>query len=305
MSSRVGSGEELSSSCISSSSQSPQLTSFYRETNSYIDVTLDDVTHKLSAFEKIEYINNSLQPLNYIYFHLWPNAYKNNETSLAKQLLENGETAMYFAKPEDLGYIDSLNFLVNGEVVKMEFDKEHIDICKLILNKPINSKDTIFITTPFRVQLPSAKISRLGHIGQAYAITQWYPKPSVFDRDGWHQMPYLNQGEFYSEFGSFDVSITLPKNYVLAATGDRIDELEEELWLFDKVEETKKLIAEKKYSNDLQFPPSDKDFKTITFKQYRVHDFAWFADKRFHVLNDEILLQSFYTHFNSVHLLSM
>ena len=64
---------------------------FQHEVNYKIDVTLDDVTHKLSAFEKIEYINNSLQPLNYIYFHLWPNAYKNNETSLAKQLLENGE----------------------------------------------------------------------------------------------------------------------------------------------------------------------------------------------------------------------
>lgn len=263
---------------------------FQQEVNYKIDVTLDDVTHKLSAFEKIEYINNSLQPLTYIYFHLWPNAYKNNETALAKQLLQSGETTMYFAKSEDLGYIDSLNFLVNGEVVKIEFDKDHIDICKLILNKPINPKDTIFISTPFRVQLPSAKISRLGHIGQAYAITQWYPKPAVFDREGWHQMPYLNQGEFYSEFGSFDVSITLPKNYVLAATGDRIDEQEEELWLFDKVEETKKLISEKKFSNDLKFPPSENAYKTITFKQYRVHDFAWFADKRFHVLNDEILL---------------
>ena len=263
---------------------------FQQEVNYKIDVTLDDVTHRLLAFEKIEYINNSLRPLNFIYFHLWPNAYKNNETALAKQLLQNGETVMYFAKAEDLGYIDSLNFTVNGEPLKWEFDNEHIDICKLILNKPLNPKDTIFISTPFRVQLPSAKISRLGHLGQAYAITQWYPKPAVFDRDGWHAMPYLNQGEFYSEFGNFEVNITLPKNYVLAATGDRIDEMEEELWLFDKVAETEKLVAEKKYNYDLDFPLSDKEFKTITFKQFRVHDFAWFADKRFHVLKSEILL---------------
>ena len=91
--------------------------------------------------------------------------------------------------------------------------------------------------------MPSAKISRLGHIGQAYAITQWYPKPAVYNKDGWHQMPYLNQGEFYSEYGNYDVKITLPKNYVLAATGDRIDNALEEQWLLSKVRETENLIS--------------------------------------------------------------
>lgn len=263
---------------------------FQQEVNYTIDVTLNDVTHELHAFEKIQYINNSTSTLDAIYFHLWANAYKNNETALAKQLLENGETEMYFAKPDDLGYIDSLNFLVNGKPVKWEFDKQHIDICKLILNTAIKPGDTIIITTPFHVKLPSAKISRLGHIGQAYAITQWYPKPAVFDREGWHPMPYLNQGEFYSEFGAYNVKITLPKNYVLAATGDRIDEAEEEQWLQSKVEATQKMIVGKSYSRDNSFPPSSKEFKTIQFKQYRVHDFAWFADKRFHVLKGSIQL---------------
>ena len=263
---------------------------FQQEVNYNIDVTLHDETHELTAFEKIEYINNSTKPLGSIYFHLWANAYKNNETALAKQLLENGETEMYFAKEQDLGYIDSLNFMVNGQTVKWEFDKEHIDICNIFLNTPLDPGDTIYITTPFHVKLPSAKISRLGHIDQAYAITQWYPKPAVFDRDGWHQMPYLNQGEFYSEFGAYNVKITLPKNYLLAATGDRIDEAEEEQWLLSKVEETEKLIASNKYSRDNSFPPSSKEYKTIEFKQYRVHDFAWFADKRFHVLKGQVLL---------------
>lgn len=263
---------------------------FQQEVNYKIDVSLHDETHELSAFEKIEYINNSNTALTYIYFHLWPNAYKNNGTALAKQLLSLGETTMYFARPEDLGYIDSLNFMIDGKPARWEYDKEHIDICKLYLDEPLNSWDTITITTPFHVKLPSAAISRLGHIGQAYAITQWYPKPAVFDKYGWHQMPYLNQGEFYSEFGSFDVSITLPKNYLLAATGDRIDEPEEEEWLASRVAETEKMIADKTYSSDNSFPPSSTIFKTIRFKQYRVHDFAWFADKRFHVLKGKVYL---------------
>jgi hypothetical protein len=264
---------------------------FQQEVNYTIHVTLNDVTHELSAFEKIQYINKSTTSLEFIYFHLWANAYKNNETALARQLLEDGETKMYFAQSEDLGFIDSLNFLVNEQSIKWEFDKENIDICKLFLNSPLKPGDTITITTPFHVKLPSAKISRLGHIGQAYAITQWYPKPAVFDKDGWHQMPYLNQGEFYSEYGNYDVRITLPKNYVLAATGDRIDNALEEQWLLLKVTETENLISNKiKNLSANEYPASSKEFKTIRFKQLRVHDFAWFADKRFHVLKGNVTL---------------
>ena len=101
-----------------------------------------------------------------------------------------------------------------------EYDGENIDICKLKLASPLQPGQSITITTPFRVKIPSGSISRLGHIGQSFQITQWYPKPAVYDREGWHPMPYLTQGEFYSEYGSFDVSITLPANYIVGATGN-------------------------------------------------------------------------------------
>lgn len=264
---------------------------FQQEVNYKIRVALNDQKHELSAYEEIQYINHSPTSLTYIYFHLWPNAYKDHTTALAKQMLENGETKFYFSKPEQRGFIDSLNFKANGETIKWEYDVENKDICKLILNQPLKSNDTLVITTPFHVKLPDAQFSRLGHTNQAYYITQWYPKPAVLDMNGWHQMPYLNQGEFYSEYGSFDVSITLPKNYLLAATGDRIDAAEEEKWLEDQVKETEVLLAMNKlHSGESPFPPSDPQMKTVRFRQANVHDFAWFADKRFHVLKDKIRL---------------
>jgi hypothetical protein len=264
---------------------------FQQEVNYKINVRLNDVNHSIKAFEEIQYINNSPSALSFIYFHLWPNAYKNNSSALNKQLVNQGKTDLYFSKEEERGYIDSLLFMVNGEPVKFVYDSVHPDIGKLILNKKLKSLDSINISTPFFVKIPDAKFSRLGHTQQAYFITQWYPKPAVFDKDGWHAMPYLEQGEFYSEFGSFDVSITLPDNYVLAATGDRIDSETEENFLNNRVKQTIKFLeTNTRIKDGMLFPPSSPNFKTIRFLQYRVHDFAWFADKRFYALHDQIQL---------------
>ena len=260
---------------------------FQQEVNYYINVELDDERHMLYAEMELEYINNSPDTLEYIYFHLWPNAYENENTALAQQLLSNGETKLYYASEEEKGWIDSLAFKINGQAADWELDSIHIDIAKINLNQPLAPGESASIYTPFRVKIPSGKISRLGHIGQSYQITQWYPKPAVYDHKGWHPMPYLNQGEFYSEFGSFDVSITLPKNYTIGATGDLTDNPEEEARLDELAAQTALIES---FEKDNLFPISDTTFKTLRYKQDKVHDFAWFADKRFHVLKGEVEL---------------
>ena len=73
-------------------SSSAQKEYFQQHVSYEIDVMLNDQEHTLSAFEKIEYTNNSLDTLDYIWFHIWPNAYKNDSTALAKQLLRLGST---------------------------------------------------------------------------------------------------------------------------------------------------------------------------------------------------------------------
>ena len=269
----------------------PQTTYFQQEVNYSIRVRLNDEQFSLSAEEDIQYINHSPSTLTFIYFHLWPNAYRDHNTALAKQLLSEGKTAFYYSKPEERGYIDSLNFTVNGASVKWEYDAQHKDICKLILNAPLKPGDSINIRTPFFVKIPDARFSRLGHTQQSFFMTQWYPKPAVYDAEGWHPMPYLDQGEFYSEFGSFDVSITLPKNYYLAATGDRVDAEAEEEFINERVKESIKGLDSKIIDRlGISYPPSSPEFKTVRFRQYRVHDFAWFADKRFLILHDQIEL---------------
>ena len=268
---------------------------FQQTVDHQIAVALDDAEHTLRGDIATRYTNNSADTLDFLWIHLWPNAYKNGQTALAQQKFRQGEMFMFWALQRDLGGIDSLDFAVDGVAAEWSYHPEHIDIAKLTLPKPLAPGESLEYATPFRVQLPSGKISRLGHIGESYQITQWYPKPAVYDRDGWHEMPYLNQGEFYSEFGSFDVKITLPKNYVVGATGDF-----DPIWADNQIEEvfldsialaTVRRIDAAEF-DDLElnpdsvnaFPVSATVTKTLRYRQYNVHDFAWFADKRWWVL---------------------
>jgi len=260
---------------------------FQQEVNYKIDVALDDKHSELNAFETIEYINNSPVNLQFIYFHLWPNGYQNNNTELAKQLFRSNGKQKLFNDPELSGYIDSLDFKIDGQPVQWNLLPDQPDICQVWLTKGLKRGDTLKITTPFHVKIPKGVTSRLGHIGESYQISQWYPKPAVYDKNGWHQMSYLDQGEFYSEFGSFDVSITLPANYIVGATGN--------LQNMKEAEMLDKLAADTSWmstlgSEDVNFPLSSGQMKTLRYTEKNIHDFAWFADKRFHVLKGKVKL---------------
>jgi len=260
---------------------------FQQEVNYNIQVSLDDKLHELHGFEKLEYINNSPDTLKILYFHLWPNAYSNNQTELAKQLIISKGKQKLFKDQELIGFIDSLNFKVNNQSVQWELLPGQPDVCRIIPNLPIRPGDTIKITTPFHVKIPKGVTSRLGHIGESYQISQWYPKPAVYDNSGWHQMSYQDQGEFYSEFGSFDVSITLPANYIVGASGNLQNDTEAERMNVLALDTTLQSSPDPK---NIGFPPSSTQMKTLRYTDHRIHDFAWFADKRFHVLKGKVKL---------------
>ncbi len=260
---------------------------FQQDLKYTIHVTLDDKKHKLTGFEEIDYKNNSNTVLSELYFHLYPNAYKYTTTALAQELFNNGKANMMEAGPQDFGYIDSLDFKINGAKTEWDLLTDTIDICRIKLAMPLNPGESIVISTPFKIKLPSYLLSRLGHNEQAYYITQWYPKPAVYDKNGWNYFSYLDKGEYYSEFGSFDVTITLPENYVVGATGELVDGANELSWLENKSKET---MALSEFPKDLDFPSSSSTLKTLHYKQDNIHDFAWFADKRWHVLKGEVEL---------------
>ena len=96
------------------------------------------------------YKNNSPDELSFIWFHIWPNAYKNDSTAFAKQAGPESR----FARSDSLsrGFIDSLDFTVNGKKIDLEYHPNWIDVVKLNLNSPLKPGESISIETPFFVR---------------------------------------------------------------------------------------------------------------------------------------------------------
>ena len=266
-------------------------TYFQQEVHYTIDAILDDERHLLRSHISMLYINHSPDTLREIPFHLWPNAYSQRQTAFAQQTLRMRNPQFYFAPQEALGGFSGIDFQVNKKQASWDYDPKNPDIAYLFLSNPLPPGDSIRIETPFTLAIPES-FSRLGREGQSYQFTQWYPKPAVIDHKGVHAMPYLDMGEFYSEFGTFDVSITLPSNYIVAATGKLLTEAEHQ-FRTEILRQTKEKMAD--WPDRIQeapFPPSSATLKTIRFTAEKVHDFAWFADKRFFIAQKECILPS-------------
>ncbi len=218
--------------------------------NFVMDVRLNTQTRSVEGALEMTYFNNSPGELSELYIHVWPNAYKNLHTPFANQQLRNGKVDFEFFTEEQRGHISQLEFNANGKKLKWGYFPAQEDIVYVTLTEPLKQGQSITINTPFTVKLPNL-ISRSGVEGSFYAVTQWYPKPAVYDVNGWHPMSYLDQGEFYSEYGEYDVRITVPDSMTVAATGNMIE-----------FKDTAGL-------------------KTYRFIESNIHDFAWFASSRF------------------------
>ena len=257
---------------------------FQQELKYDIKAELNDMDKTITGFETIQYKNNAPRSLDFIWFHIWPNAYKNESTALIQQI-KNDASRSKKMKSFGKGSIEGLDFKVNGSSVRIEAhpNPQYIDIIKVILDKPLASGDSISISTPFKTILPPY-FSRSGFADGQFMACQWYPKPAVYDKTGWHEFPYLDMGEFYSEFADFNVTLTLPASYVVSATG--VLQTSEELGSYKKLGSVN---ASSRNGKPVLYTNSTAR-KTLQWKADLVPDFAFFADKDLVIQYDTAVL---------------
>ncbi|MFM2360428.1 MAG: hypothetical protein RLY16_2421 [Bacteroidota bacterium] len=188
-----------------------------------ISVTLLPAARMLDGDMRLTYFNHSPDTLHFIWMHLWANAYKNDRTFFTDQSLSFGDRRFYFSREEEKGYINRLQFRVNQQLVIVEDHPAHQEIVKIILPTALLPGGKVVIETPFHLQLPQ-NINGFGFDSTGVAVTQWLPKPAVYDQSGWHPMPYVYGAQQYTNRGAYKIHFSIPANYQLMVPGQVIQE---------------------------------------------------------------------------------
>jgi len=260
-----------------------------------MDIDMNVQTNRFSGKQKLEYWNNSPDTLKQVFYHLYWNAFQPGSMMDVRsqrqgKILVNNRPdwdtrvrdRIANLKPDEIGYQKILSLKMNGVPQQYEV---HETILKVNLSKPILPKQKVVFDMEFEAQVP-LQIRRSGRDNPTtkvrYSMSQWYPRICAYDREGWHPTPYVGR-EFYGPFGTFDVNITIDKNYILGGTGYLTNA--QQIGYGYEASGTKVVR-----------PAGDK--LTWKFTASNVHDFMWAADPEFvhktRVLKEGITLRLLY-----------
>ncbi len=186
-----------------------------------IHATLDTATQTIHGTERIHYVNHSPDPLAFVWVQIEQNIFAPNSiTYVLNQppLHFAGGAVFDFTGKGFIGGITIERFAAGGRQLKRT---EYGTMMRVELSRPLAPRGAIDFDVAWRFPVPPYGGGRMGRIGShLYEIGQWYPRMVVYDDvHGWNPLPYIGAGEFYLEYGDYDVTLTLPAGFVLAATG--------------------------------------------------------------------------------------
>ncbi len=185
-----------------------------------IAATLDPARNELRGRETIHYTNHSPDALPYLWLFVEQNLCAPN--SITNQL--NQPPLVFLGSTFDFscqgfnggGHLESLR--IGGADAKRTV---YGTTMRIDLATPLAPGASIDIDAVWHFNVPPQGGGRMGHDGGLYEMAQWYPRMVVYDDvRGWNHEPYIGAGEFYLEYGNFDVSLTVPEAYIVAATGE-------------------------------------------------------------------------------------
>ncbi len=231
-----------------------------------ITVRLDPVAKRLDGTLRLTWRNPSTDAVPDLWFHLYLNAFRDRDSTFWR---ESRGQLRGVAMPEDgWGRIDVTALRLTGGADLLPLltfespddgNRRDRTLARVRLPQPVGPGATVVLDIGFRAALPKA-YARTGYAGDYFLVGQWFPKIAVYEpagvrgraAGGWSAHQFHADSEFYADFGHYRVAITLPRRFVVGATGARTGRVDH----------------------------ADGS-TTHTYEQGDVHDFAWAASPRF------------------------
>lgn len=225
-----------------------------------INAVLDPESKVLTAEQQVVYVNTEDTELSELYFHVYTNAFRKKET--APFLFDDFSRA--YSRGFQPGYTELTAVELTGEnqrtALQYSLQGEGETILRIMLPEPLKPKQSIVIHLDYKVVIPPAG-ERFGYGDNNINMGNWYPVAAVYDHEGWNLDKYHSVGDpFYSDASNYIVTIKMPADYTIAASGLLTEEKEEggsKSWSFKAenmrdfafVASNKFLVAEGKAGN--------------------------------------------------------
>jgi hypothetical protein len=178
--------------------------------------TLDTAAKSLRGEMTLRYTNNSPDTLRFVWFQVEQNAFAPGSLNSLVFPAESRFGARNFAGGD---VIDRFNEVAGPKKTALKTRVEGT-VMKVDLAAPLAPGKTTTFDVAWHFNIPEHGADRMGRDGSLFELAQWYPRVCVYDDlRGWNTEPYLGQGEFYLEYGDFNLSVTVPAGYIVAATG--------------------------------------------------------------------------------------
>lgn len=192
---------------------------------------LEPDTHSVHATGTIHWVNTSRVPVRELFFHFYLNAFSHAQTLFNRSPFTRARSGR---RASEWGRTDLLRLAARElegsdlmPALEPHTPGDPLDATdrRLVLPAPVEPGGTLTLDVEFRSVLPSV-VERTGFSRDFYFVAQWFPKLARLEPDGtWAHFPFHPHAEFYADFGAYDVTLDVPEDMVVGATGHRESEV--------------------------------------------------------------------------------
>ncbi len=257
---------------------------------------LNETTNEIIGTETLTYTNNSPDKLGFLWMNVDQNLFKADSRGNAIIPMSGSRNGADGEKFDGGHKIKSIKMvsIVGGKPVEKEVKFEVIDTrMKIVLPQELNANGgSVKLKMEFSYISPKYGSDRTGVLdtknGKIFTIAQWYPRMCVYDDvKGWNTLPYLGAGEFYLEYGDYDISITAPATHIVVSSGELQNPAEvytveqQKRWAQAKASDKTVIIRSAEEVTNASSRPAGKSTLTWKFKLKNARDASWASSAAF------------------------